>query len=43
MKVDNTFRKMTVFEGNIVVTVLAKLVSLFFKSIHALFLFLRAL
>ena len=28
---------------NIVVTVLAKLVSLFFKSVYAFFLFLRAL
>ena len=30
-------RSLTVFEENIVVTVLAKLVSLFFKSVHALF------
>ena len=33
-------RSSTVFEENIVVTVLAKLVSLFFKNVHALFSFL---
>ena len=33
-------RSLTVFEENIVVTVLAKLVSLFFKNVHALFSFL---
>ena len=30
-------RLLTVFEENIVMTVLAKLVSLFFKSVHAFF------
>ena len=36
-------RSLTVFEENIVVTVLAKLVSLFFKNVHTLFLFSYAL
>ena len=36
-------RSFTVFEENIVGTVLAKLISLFFKSVLALFFFLRAL
>ena len=35
-------RSLTVFEENIAVTVLAKLASLFFKNVHALFLFLRS-
>ena len=34
-------RSLTVFEEKIALTVLAKLASLFFKNVHALFLFLR--
>ena len=36
-------RSLTVFEENTVVTVLAKLVSLFFKSVHALFFLTHSL
>ena len=36
-------RSLTVFKENIAVTVLAKLVWLFFKSVHAHYFFLRAL
>ena len=44
MRVKNTFRKIIdCFEENIVVTVLAKLAPLFFKSVLALFCFLSAL
>ena len=37
MTVNNTFRLIIDCEENIVVTVLAKLVSLYSKSVHALF------
>ena len=41
MRVNNTFRKIIdYFEEKIVVIVLANLVSLFFKNLHALFSFL---
>ena len=43
MTVNNAFRLIIDCEENIVVTVLAKLVSLFFKSVHVLFIFSNAL